>query len=698
MAKRSDYKAVFLLLVFTFIALHFIIPHFFSYISFSDNFDNHLNNGNLMHCLESIKKLDLSGLYHYQFYYPYGYVSTAGTMFLGQAILVLPFYLLGIENIYFFNNILVFLAYFSGGLAVYFLAKELIADYYSALAAGIIFILAPVKHQNLPHLNLLYFSLSIFCILYLFRFLRKKHFSDLILFGIFYFAQSLFDLSYFFILTVLLPLYTLIYSFVKGQINIRSLIKLFFAAIAGASLVIILYFPYLKNPLNLQNPYKFFDFSSLMQSSFLFSSSTFHSLNSNPADYPLFLGFSGSFILSYLFYKKSSKTIHKMISILIFILLLASNILLSFSGIDKPYLEKYMNIPFNIILLLIIILTAVTWNHLKKGERTVILISILSLILFFQGLYSIVPFEFNLFRLLSYHSSFFSRLRGIKLHYFFLMFWIVFAACGIKTLRTSGSKKLFYFVLMLLIAESIPYNTRSGKLYGFSSAAKDEYQILSNYPDHYGMLELPHHNGGPKECLYILNTMFHNKQIYNGHFGVGILDPLRVYSKGYFLGVNKICIDINDNEALNYLRDKGIFIIVVHKKGLILRPSQLYLWNSLIKSFQKSCSSGMLQDLHISEDFIIGILSRKESGDSFQYILPYRYFRKKRRIIYRISNSFTDNRLEFLLNEDMLGSFIINKGASQLEISIRPDLLSPAENCLQIRCSKEIKIESIMIY
>lgn len=617
---------------------------------------------------------------------------------LGQALILLPFYMTGIDNVYLFNNILVFLAYLSGGIAVYMLARELAGDYSSSVLAGIIFILAPVKETNLPHLNLLFISLSIFALCFFFRYLGSQRLQDLVFFSLFYFAQALFDLSYFFLLSVFIPFYILIYLAVTRKFHLKSLFLLALSGLISILAVLLIYFPYLRNPLGLENPYRFFDMECLLESSYLYTGGFFAIDAVNPVYCQMFLGFCASFLTAFYFYAKSSSFLSKSLAVLLFSALTVPYIIYSSVSAQADVMRFWMDIS---VASLLIILIAMAFLHRKNmsGTHMVVLIAvIMGFIFLFQGIYSFIPFETNLLRFLSRYFSIFSRIRGIKIHYFFLVFWIILAVIGIRRLKKSCPRLLFFLAAGLLILENFPSGRPVGRLAGFSYNNRETYSLLENYPDYYGVLELPHEGGGFREIIYVLNTMFHNKQIYNGIFGVNNNDALNIYRRGYFSGINRISSDITDREITEYLRKKGINIILVHKSGFVWRPSQSYIWGRLVNSFNKSLGSGLIDECIISDDAIIALLKPAREGREFVYQLPYRYFYKFKNIILELHSEEDNNCISLSINRIKVLDRELDKGLNFLEIPVESLALGYKENYLSFSSSSEIIVKNMEAY
>lgn len=640
-------------------------------------------------------------MYHYPCYYPYGYVSTAGPMLPGQAVLVLPLYLLGFDNIYFLNNFIVFLSYFLGGFSLYLLARELIHDEFSGIMAGLIFILMPLKHQNLPHLNLLFICFSIFSILHIYRYLKHKRLKSLFLCGIFYFLQGMFDLSYFFILSFLLPIIAVLYFFIDGKADFRALIKIALVIILFCGAVCLVFLPYITNPLDFEHSLDLFRYDNLISSYSLFTSRAFNHPKPVGDAFPMYLGFTACFLLSFFFYKKAgSKPFARVLSVLSALLIMITFISFNYLGMDTANIRYWADISLSVFVFMLLVLIILCWKCMDRGEKFVIALLFTGFVLFFQGLYSVIPFEFNLFRFLSHYIDFFGRMRGPRSHYLFQSLWIISSLLGIRLIRSDRALRpgIVVFLALLLLAENFPGTAETGALAGFDPAKKESYAFLENYPDHCGVLELPYFDGGPAETSYMLNTLFHDKQVYNGHFGMGIRDPLKIIGRGYLRGYQTLCNHLLDEEIISYIRDRGIYIIIAHRDMFVDSPSRLYMWEMLKTRFEQSREAGLIKEYFADDNCITAIIAQKSTGREFSWQLPYRYFRKKKGIVFNIYNPYPGNEIGIFLNGKEITRYSMHVDSKAVKLEIDSLQLEFKENYLVIKSSDEISIDGFNDY
>ncbi len=88
-------------------------------------------------------------------------------------------------------NFLVFFCIVFSGFGCYLLVKELTGSRWGGLAAGLFFALCPYKISQLSHIQIFFSPFLPFMLLYLYRFLERGRWKNLVLFGVFFVAQSL---------------------------------------------------------------------------------------------------------------------------------------------------------------------------------------------------------------------------------------------------------------------------------------------------------------------------------------------------------------------------------------------------------------------------------------------------------------------------------------------------------------------------
>lgn len=105
-------------------------------------------------------------------------------------VLASPIYYLSGNPILAYNFMVFFGAVFSG-FGCYLLVKELTSSRWGGLVAGIFFAFCPYKLSKIGHLHIFFSPFLPFMLLYEYRYLRRGGRRNLLLFGLFYLAQSL---------------------------------------------------------------------------------------------------------------------------------------------------------------------------------------------------------------------------------------------------------------------------------------------------------------------------------------------------------------------------------------------------------------------------------------------------------------------------------------------------------------------------
>jgi len=161
-------------------------------------------------------------------------------------LIAAPVYLVFRNPILAYNFLIFFCIIFSG-FGCYLLIKELTGSRWGGLAGGLFFALCPYKISQFSHIQIFFSPFLPFMLLYLYRFLERGRWRNLILFVVFFVAQSLSSWHYLLYSAMaagLLWLWTAIFSRRK-----KDWIRLVVAAAAvGVAALIILPFtlPYFR--------------------------------------------------------------------------------------------------------------------------------------------------------------------------------------------------------------------------------------------------------------------------------------------------------------------------------------------------------------------------------------------------------------------------------------------------------------------
>ncbi len=710
-----------LILIYTFLSLaslYFLVPYFNSQLALHTHADNYIAVGILIHNIKAVTSLDFSNLYHFPIFYPYSYTLTAGVNFFGQSLLLTPFYLFGIRNIYTLYNLMLLISLILGGLAVYYLTRYFIKTEFLSLTAGALYVFLPMKQINYPHPAMLFFPLSICAVFFLFRYIQRSQWRDAFFFYVLLFLQALFSLSLFFLTSLFSVVLFLISLAIKRKISLKNIAQLSIGLILLAVFILAVFYPYISNPLDISYKQQHVGKAVLISSLDFYSSwfpLTFKFLRGRPS--PLYLGVIASFLVFYFFYSKTEKKYLQTSNYALLVLLVLPVFFVFWRAVPLANLYKMLD-PFVICVILLFALnTLFIWKHISVNEKILLGGILFTFIGYFKALFRFIPFKYNF---LSFMASFLpqiNRLKGEwKLRYYFIFLWILLVFLGYKALVKSMKDKKRKAALIVLIGglvlfENFPPPVRTGPLLEYNPSVKNLYSKVKDFPDYYGVLELPHYKGGWNDLkIYSLMTLFHNKHIYNGYYGAGIFDPLDIFKRGYFHPAENIPMDIVDKEILNCLRDHGVKIIIFHKSMLVIgdisgkdrteKTQQLNrLWSDIISGFKEAGQIGLLSRVEVLPEGIVGVITEKRKGNTFLYQLPYYSLKSKKNILLDIEKTNQESvRISISLNGQSLYEGNLQNMEKQLLIRI-PDkkTLKARGNRLEIISTQEIVINEFSL-
>ncbi|RJP34679.1 MAG: hypothetical protein C4536_02460 [Actinobacteria bacterium] len=131
-----------------------------------------------------------SGLFQGNIIYPSRDVLAFSEHQFTLGLIAAPVYLI-FRNPILAYNFLVFFCIVLSGFGCYLLVKELTGSRWGGLAGGLFFALCPYKLSQLSHIQIFFSPFLPFMLLYLYRFLERGKWKNLVLFGVFFVAQSL---------------------------------------------------------------------------------------------------------------------------------------------------------------------------------------------------------------------------------------------------------------------------------------------------------------------------------------------------------------------------------------------------------------------------------------------------------------------------------------------------------------------------
>lgn len=706
------------LIIFSFVSLfsvYFLIPGIFNEIILPNNGDNNIAIGIMMHNMKAMAHLSFSDIYHFPIYFPCSFTLTAGVNFIGQSVLLLPFYLMGIKNVYFLYNLLLFVSLVLGGTAVYFFIKEFVDHKIIQLAGGAVYILLPLKQINYPHPHLLFFFFSIFAILFIIRYVRSFRRIDALLFYLFLFLQALFSITLFFLTSILSAVLFLVFIIIKREIKLKVLLELSIGLILLGVFIFFIFSPYITNPLNISYGKTEFSSRALLRSWDFYSTwfpLTFKFLRGRST--PLFLGFAASFLIFCYFYSKTKVIHEKIFSFLLFIFLTIPVLLTFYRGTSLKNLREVVDLLFVFFIIMFLINVMMIWRRVALEEKFVLTSLVFVFLTCFRSLFEYIPLKTNFFYVLSLIIPRLTRLRGFKFKYYFIVFWIALIFLGFKALiknkkETKIKTVVVSLLVFLLLFENFPPPLETGRLKEHNTAEKALYGRVEKYPVHFGILELPHFRGFGDNKIFSLYTIYHNKHIYNGYYGIGVFDPLKIFKRQYFYPTQNIPDDINNKSILDYLKDNGIRIVIFHKSlmifGALKREKQAEmvrkaneLWIDIVEGFRKARNNGLLSELDILDNGIIAVISEEKKGTTFNNKFTYYYLKSKKYILIRMKR-ISEQPVE--ISVKLNGNIVFNDkmvkkyGVVRLKIP-KDNELNARGNDIEIKCSEKVYLEKIV--
>ena len=219
-----------------------LLPNLFSKLPFASNGDIRLSLTIMFSNLKQIAQGDILNIFQLPILFPLSHTLTAGVNLFGQTLLVLPFYLVHLQNVYIIYNLLTFFAYIAAGYCSYRFVREWISERWIAWMAGALYILMPFRVHNIPHLNLMFSFPIPLTLLFFSRFLKKGRLKDLVFFFFSLLSQFLFDLSLGIFLGIALAVFFLIQQILFGLLPRRSWLFLITAAVLFALCLAMIFF------------------------------------------------------------------------------------------------------------------------------------------------------------------------------------------------------------------------------------------------------------------------------------------------------------------------------------------------------------------------------------------------------------------------------------------------------------------------
>lgn len=696
---RLEAGIIFSYFIVSLLILFPLLPHLFSQLPFAANGDIRLSLTILFSNLKKITQGDFLNIFQLPILFPLSHTLTAGINLFGQTLLVLPFYLVHIRNVYFIYNLLTFFSYIAAGYCAYRFVREWVPERWIAWVAGALYILLPFRVHNIPHLNLMFSFPIPLTLLFFSRFLKNHRTKDLVFFFLSFLCQFLFDLSLGIFLGIALGIFFLIQQVLFGLMPRRAWLFLAVAAVLFVLSVALIFLPYLSQKTSFSTVD---EIKSIIPGSF----STPVSFYSN-----------WSYLL--LFFKRifwNQSPLCPGISIFIFFLLafapylenrlqkttaLFCSFFLIIPALALPIV--YNGLPLNILnricgwtlLLFLTSLSLLLFLARKKIPRELLLLTITWMLLQFYSSQISLPF-LNLFQGLARLFPVLLRSRGIHTEYILLLFFFAISAFGFSYLfrRFRGKKIVLALVLLLVFAERIRWPVYPERLDDYRPIYRALYQPLALYPDHFGLLELPFYPQNSNH--YPLFTLYHDKHTYHGH--IYYLSDYYELGSSPQLQAEGGFSSLSDPQFTQMLKTKGIRLILLFKNKIFSdRDEDQRTWFALQNQIRKGERAGLYEKIEKTPNGTILVLAEREQGPKIRYFLPHYSLRGKKNLVCTIAANM-ETEAKFLFNEKPVKWQRLQAGTqNRIVIDLKNLPLAMQFNYLEIRSGPSLELITVRI-
>jgi len=671
-----------------------LLPHLFSQLPFAGNGDIRLSLSILFSNLKQITQGDFINIFQLPIVFPLSYALTAGINLFGQTLLVLPFYLVNIRNVYFIYNFLTFFSYIAAGCCAYLFVREWIPERRIAWIAGALYILLPFRVHNIPHLNLLFSFPIPLTLLFFSRFLKNHRIKDLVLFFFSFLGQFLFDLSLGLFLGIAMGIYFVIRQILFGLLPRRSWLLLATTAILFILCLLLIFSPYL-NPKT--------SFSSIDEIKSI-----------APGSFSTPLSFYSNWTYLLLFFKRifwNQSPYCPGISIFIFFLLaftpylenrlqktlaLVCAFFMIIPAIAIPII--YSSLPLKLLnricgwtlLLFLLSLSLLLIMIRKKVPGELLLLTSTWMLLQFYSSQISLPF-FNLFQGLAWLFPVLLRSRGIHMEYILLLLFFTVSAFGFANFfRRFHEKKIVLALTMLLVfAERVRWPVHMEKLEDDRPVYRTLYQTIAPYPDHFGLLELPIYPQSSNH--YSLFTIYHSKHTYHGY--IFYLRDYYDLNSNYQLQAESGFSGLSDSQFTQMLKAKGIRLILILKNKICQdRNEGGKNWHKLQIHIREGENKRLYQTVKKTPDGILLVLNERENGPQIRYFLPNYSLRGKKRLVCLIDAN-QEKEAKFLFNDKPLKKQLLQTGSrNKIVLDLVGLPLAAQFNYLEIRSGPSLEL------
>ncbi|MDD8013667.1 MAG: hypothetical protein PHX05_09340, partial [Acidobacteriota bacterium] len=147
-----------------------------------------------------------------------------------------------------------------------------------------------------------------------------------------------------------------------------------------------------------------------------------------------------------------------------------------------------------------------------------------------------------------------------------------------------------------------------------SLEAKKVYEMVTPYPPHYGILELPFVPTASN--MYPLFTRYHNKHTYHGHY-VAYNDPLHLEDEGTLWEENEF-IGLKNPGLLNKLKANGLYLLIINRSEQ--DPSA---WQKIRTHIRNGQELGLYREVKEERNSVLIVLDDSQTGRDITCPIPY---------------------------------------------------------------------------
>jgi hypothetical protein len=669
--------------------LYPILSKFFTALPYPLNGDVNLTIGILYSYVNKVAALDFRGIYHLPIIFPYSYGFTMGSNMIGQALLLLPFHLLGLHNIYLIYNIFTFLCYILTGYCAYLFFRELTGSQKAALVAASLYILVPFRIFNVPHLNMMFNFTIPLCFFYLFRYLKESRRPDLILFNIFLLLQFLFDISHGFYLAVALGLFYLIFMLANRKATRQNTLVLILSLIPTILLVLFLHYPYFIGGLSLSTGTGSFNPNQYNSSSSFYSgySYFFKLFIHRRYYYPYYPGFLVSLFFMLAFHPYLRRRREKILYGAALLSLILPALLLTFYAASwkMKAMETITDVYLGLFVLALAVMVGLIKDRLDTGLKVAAWTYLALVVISFWPF----PRFFSFFGLLTRLFPLLSRSRGtIRTMYIVPLLMLAVFAFGLRYFVTSRKRSSLVVILILLLLFGEQLRNKpviTGRIVEPGRHSLALYQNISRLPIESGVLELPFLN--PILNIYPLFTRFHNKHTYHGHhyfYNDALLlqnRPELDHTRGF--------PGLKDERFIQYLCQNRLRLILINRNFIPERD----VWWAIKQNIRVGQGLGLYERVDKNNGAILLIIRDRMAGSDISVSLPYYFFLGKRQLQFQLEIP-QGSAYQVSFNGKMLAAESRNEGGQWL-LELSGPWLNPQLNILQVKADRPVVLTNV---